>query len=268
MPIPAIVGALLPTLIAEIPKLGALFGSGSAVSQRNQAAAGVVLDIVQKATNTPNAQAAVEAVQASPEAKAAATKAVEEQWYQLTEAGGGGIAAARAADQAVMFNDGPWWQVVRSPSFLFLLLAMPTVWAIVGSIVGLWGTEWPSDVRAAIATVPPAVARTAQYLNSGIFATGSSAGFVSLLIAASTQQKAANTVPGGELSSARANSVTAPRRVLSVTGSPGARPSAAMSCGCSSATGSGSIASSTAARRVMLPVCQCSSWRPVISTIG
>ena len=27
-------------------------------------------------------------------------------------------------------------------------------------------------------------------------------------------------------------------------------------------------ASSTPARRVMLPVCQCSSWRPVINTIG
>ena len=38
--------------------------------------------------------------------------------------------------------------------------------------------------------------------------------------------------------------------------------------GCTSATGSGSIASSTVARRVMLPVCQCSSWRPVIRTIG
>jgi hypothetical protein len=46
--------------------------------------------------------------------------------------------------------------------------------------------------------------RTAQYLNSGILATGSSAGLVSLLIAASAQQKATNTVPGGEPSSARA----------------------------------------------------------------
>ena len=34
------------------------------------------------------------------------------------------------------------------------------------------------------------------------------------------------------------------------------------------ATGSGSIASSTPARRVIAPVCQCSSCRPVISTSG
>jgi hypothetical protein len=30
----------------------------------------------------------------------------------------------------------------------------------------------------------------------------------------------------------------------------------------------GSSASSTLRRRVMLPVCQCSSWRPVMSTKG
>ena len=34
------------------------------------------------------------------------------------------------------------------------------------------------------------------------------------------------------------------------------------------AVATGSSASSTAERRVMLPVCQCSSWRPVISTSG
>lgn len=153
MPIPALVGALLPAVIEAIPKLGALFkGSGSEVAQRNMAAATTVLEIVQGATKTANAQAAVEAIQASPAAREAAKAALEERWFELSEAGGGGIAAARAADQAAMNNEGPWWQVVRSPSFMFLLLAMPTVWAIVGSIVGLWGQEWPSDVRAAIAT--------------------------------------------------------------------------------------------------------------------
>src|ERR1700688_2067692 len=50
--------------------------------------------------------------------------------------------------------------------------------------------------------------------------------------------------------------------------SPGFAPSEAMSSGCSDATGSGSMESSTPDRRVMLPVCQCSSWRPVINTMG
>lgn len=152
MPIPAIVGALLPSIIQAIPKLGSIFqGSGSEVAQRNMAAATAVLEIVQQATGTPNAQAAAEAIQADPVAKAAAEKAVEDNWFKLTEAGGGGIAAARKADQAVMFNDGPWWQVFRSPSFLVAMGLLPLVYMVVGAIVGLFGTPFSEDVRAAIA---------------------------------------------------------------------------------------------------------------------
>lgn len=149
--IPAIVTALLPSLIQAIPKLGSIFeGSGSEVSQRNMAAATTVLEIVQNATNTPNAQAAVEAIQADPEAKAAATKAVEENWFQLSEVGGG-IEGARKADASFIDREGPWWQVFRSPSFLVALALLPLVYMVVGAIVGLFGTPFSEDVRAAIA---------------------------------------------------------------------------------------------------------------------
>ncbi|MGY4421084.1 hypothetical protein ACVWY2_003533 [Bradyrhizobium sp. JR6.1] len=50
--------------------------------------------------------------------------------------------------------------------------------------------------------------------------------------------------------------------------SPGASPFLRMSFGVMNATASGSIWSSTWARRVIEPVCQCSSTRPVDSTIG
>jgi putative chitinase len=152
IPIAPVVAALAPTFLEMLPKLGAWFGSGSKVSERNMAVVGEAIKLAQTTVGAVNALDAVEKMQSDPAARAAVEKAVEANWYTLTEAGGGGIAAARAADQAAMNNEGPWWQVVRSPSFLFLLLAMPTVWAIVGSIVGLWGQEWPSDVRAAIAT--------------------------------------------------------------------------------------------------------------------
>lgn len=154
LPIPAIVAALLPSVIEAVPKLGALFkGGGSEVAQRNMAAATTVLDIVQKATNTPNAQAAVEAMQADPVARTAAAKAIEDNWYQLTEAGGGGIEGARKADVAMVSMEGPWWTFLRSPSFWMLLLSLPLVYIVVGSISGLWGhADWSSDVRASLAT--------------------------------------------------------------------------------------------------------------------
>ncbi len=50
--------------------------------------------------------------------------------------------------------------------------------------------------------------------------------------------------------------------------SPASMPSTLRSAPHMDAVAMGSMASSTLARRVMLPVCQCSSCRPVISTKG
>ena len=77
-----------------------------------------------------------------------------------------------------------------------------------------------------------------------------------------------NTAPRGVPASARAASAMLPRRDATVIVPLGETFICAMSSGFSDATGTGSISSSTSARRVMLPVCQCSSWRPVISTNG
>lgn len=153
MPIPALVTALLPSVVAAIPRLAQIFKPGSEVAERNVAAAGAVLDIVTKATGTVNAQAAVEAIQKDPVQLAAATKAVEAQWFELMPADGGGIDGARKADAAMVAMDGPWWTFLRSPSFWMLLLSLPLVYIVVGSIAGLWGhTDWSSDVRASLAT--------------------------------------------------------------------------------------------------------------------
>ena len=150
MPIGSFIAAALPSIIASVPDLGKLFGSGSKVSERNVKAAELAVQIVQQATGAKNAQEAAEAV-ADPVLAKAATEAVQARWHELTEAGGGGIDGARKADAAMVNKEGPWWQVFRSPSFWFMLMCMPVVYAVVGSIVGLWGHQWPDDVRAAIA---------------------------------------------------------------------------------------------------------------------
>lgn len=152
MPLPAFLAAALPMIVEAIPALGKLFGSGSEVAERNVKAAELAVKLVTEATGSRNAQEAVEAMKADPAMVAVATRAVESSWHELTESGGGGIAGARKADAAAMDNGGPWWQVFRSPSFLFMLLAMPPVYAVIGSVVGIWGESWPSDVRASLAT--------------------------------------------------------------------------------------------------------------------
>jgi len=125
MPLPAILGALLPTLIESIPKLGKLFGSGSDVAERNVKAATMAMEIAQEALGATNAQDTVERIQADPEAKQTATRAIEARWFELAESGGGGIDGARKAALAYSMPDGPrfWF----NPAFWIsaVLLLMP-----------------------------------------------------------------------------------------------------------------------------------------------
>ena len=125
MPITAIAAALLPTLIESIPLLGKLFGSGSAVSERNVKATEIAFEVVTKAVGAVNLQDAAEKIKADPAMAKAATAAVEVAWLQLTEAGGGGIAGARVANAEYQQPGalGFW----LNPAFWVsvLLIAMP-----------------------------------------------------------------------------------------------------------------------------------------------
>ncbi len=117
--------AALPSIIEAIPKLGRLFGSGSTVSERNLKAAELVAATVTTAVGASNEQEAVAKLKADPAAVAAATRAVEAIWYELAEAGGGGIDGARKASLAYSMPDGPrFW---LNPSFWIsmILIAMP-----------------------------------------------------------------------------------------------------------------------------------------------
>jgi muramidase (phage lysozyme) len=123
MPIPAIIGALLPGLIRSIPDLGKLFSSGSEVAERNVKAAELAVGIVQEAVGARNAQEAAEIVASDPAQAEAAQEAVRSRWHELTEVGGG-IESARKADVAfVAAGSNP----LKSPAFIIslALLVMP-----------------------------------------------------------------------------------------------------------------------------------------------
>ena len=149
MPIPAIVAPVLPSIIEAIPKLGGLFGSGSKVAERNVKAAETVVELVRSATGAVNAQDAAERLKSDPAAVVVATKAVEAAWFDLVEGGGGGIDGARKAD-AEARKSGE--SVLSSPSFLIGLGMLPLVYMVLVSVLFGVGPDWPSDVRAAIAT--------------------------------------------------------------------------------------------------------------------
>jgi putative chitinase len=151
MPIPAIIPALLPSLVQLLPQLGKLFGSGSEVAERNVKAAQLVADTVVQATGARNLQEAVETMQASPAAVAAASTAVEQRWFELVEVGGG-IDAARKADVERMAGTDRVRDIFKSHSFWVALLLLPLVYIVVLSIIGVIGSAtWSDDVRASIA---------------------------------------------------------------------------------------------------------------------
>ena len=148
MPLPAILGALLPTLIESVPKLGKLFGSGSEVAERNVKAAELAMQIAQDALGARNAQEAVEIAKADPAAAAKAAEAIEARWLELTEAGGDGIAGARKADAAQQAAGS----LLQSASFWVALMLLPLVYLLVLSLIGMVGTaSWSDDVRAGLA---------------------------------------------------------------------------------------------------------------------
>ncbi len=148
-PMAPFVAAALPAIVQSIPQLAKLFGSGSEVAQRNVAAAETVVGIVQQAVGAQNAQEAAELVQSDPQARQKAAQAIEAQWYTLTEAGGGGLDGARKADTAFRQSGDSVW---KSPSFVIACGLLPLVYMVLTSVLFGIGPEWPSDVRAAIAT--------------------------------------------------------------------------------------------------------------------
>lgn len=85
----------LPAILEAVPKLASLFSSGSAVSQRNEAAAATVVNIAKTAINAANEQDLVEKLQSDPAAAATVQQAMEDHWFQIHEATEKSVAAAR-----------------------------------------------------------------------------------------------------------------------------------------------------------------------------
>ncbi len=147
MPIPAIVSALLPVLTSAVPELVKLIKPDSAAAEKNATVAVKVFDIAKDALSAANEQEVAERVQSDPQAAQVVRQAVQDRWYELEEVGGG-IAAARAADLAFVATGESAW---KSPSFIVALALLPLVYMVVGAVVGLFGSPFSADVRAAIA---------------------------------------------------------------------------------------------------------------------
>ena len=143
----ALLTAFLPSLLEAAPKLLDIFKPDGEIAQRNVKAAQVAFDIAKDALQATNEQDVVAKLKGDPMAAGLVRKAVEDRWFELSEAGGGGIDGARQADaKAAARGD-----ILQSPSFWIAIALLPLVYMIAGTVAGFWGMPFSEDVRSAIA---------------------------------------------------------------------------------------------------------------------
>lgn len=149
-PLLGIINPLLGVAAQAIPSIASIvFDKTNTVPERNVKLATSVLNTLQQATGAPTHAEAVARVVDSPEARKAATAALQ-PFIEMSEIGGG-IAALRTQDNALIRSDLPWWAVVRSTSFWAMVFVLPLAYLIILSLVGVIGTaQWTADARAAL----------------------------------------------------------------------------------------------------------------------
>jgi GH24 family phage-related lysozyme (muramidase) len=145
LPAIPLITALLPTLIDAIPRLTSIFKPGSPVAERNVKAASAVFEIAKEALGAANEQEVAERVQSDPAAAAAVAKAVESQWFAISEAGGGGIEGARKSDAAFSSGEARFW---HSPAFWITMALLPLVY--IALYATLFREGFSNDIKAMV----------------------------------------------------------------------------------------------------------------------
>lgn len=135
----------LDAITSIVPALAGIFGDKSKpVPERNTAAAVKVVETVREALGAKNEQEVVQRIQSDPAAVPKVKEAVESIWFELTEAGGGGIAGARkfASDH----EGGRYGRVLEVVSYAALgFLAFANVAVLVGVVAALLSNSEHAD---------------------------------------------------------------------------------------------------------------------------
>lgn len=136
MPIPAIVGALLPVLTSAVPELVKLIRPDSKAAEKNATIAAKAFEVAQAALGAANAQDVAERIQSDPQAAQAVRQAVREQWFSLSD-----LTQLHEADEdsraaAALRASAEPWDMTRTlvygmGAFLLLLVGLVFTVAVV-----------------------------------------------------------------------------------------------------------------------------------------
>lgn len=109
---------------------------------------------MQQAVGARNAQEAIEIVQTDTSARALAEQAIDARWYELTEAGGGGIDGARKANASLIESGVPMW---KNPAFLISLVLIVMPMMLVTDVLFVHPENYTGEIRVQIVTAVLAV---------------------------------------------------------------------------------------------------------------
>lgn len=140
--------AAIPALIQAAPALIRTFGNGDQ-SEKNAKAAEVVANIAMQSTGANNIQEATERIQNDPTAAAQFRQGVQDRYFELTEAGGGGISGAREANQQAQGERGPW----MNPAIWIAAALLPLVYIVVCVVMfNLGSGDWGNEIKVMVIT--------------------------------------------------------------------------------------------------------------------
>ena len=143
------IAAAIPALLDLVPTLANLFKGESAVSQRNVAAATVVVNAAKQAIGASNEQELVERIQSDPAAAKEVKSAVEQASFELQEVGGG-IAAAREANQQFAETGRSLW---ANPAFVMSLVLMAFPLMFMADFLYINPQNYSGDLRVQISVM-------------------------------------------------------------------------------------------------------------------
>jgi len=140
-PVSPFAAALLPALLNLVPQLTKIFGSGSEVAQRNAAAVDAVVNVAKGAIGAKNEQEVLEVISSDPEQAQKVKDAIEHNFLQIVEAGGGGIQGAR--DYSVQLAtlrdaDGHAIPLSKQPAFVISTVLLVMVFLTMFLVLMPW----------------------------------------------------------------------------------------------------------------------------------
>lgn len=150
---PITMAIMLANAAAQVvPALGRLWNGkdASEVAKRNVKAVEIVASAAKEALGAVNEQQALEKLRTDPEAPAKLEQGLQAVWFEITEAGGGGIEGARAANMKAAPAGTPLWS---NPALVVTILLLPLVYGTVYAVLtGATDGGFSGELKAAIAS--------------------------------------------------------------------------------------------------------------------